>query len=311
MTNALGAMDMGLLPDFYPGGVAMADREEIKKQWGESAPTANGLTSLEMIARAEAGELKALLVHRSNPVVDLPGGDRVENALRKLDLLVVHDMLETETTELAHLVLPSNGPGYDEGTTTNIGGRVQIRKSGLEAEHAPDWKIISLMLNTLGDETSYQKSLDVTDEIAKNIPGYQGINRRSMGKSGCNREPIDSNDETIAKQSTGVENDGNFQLRIATFLFAHDKILDASSKLAHHFLPFTAYLNEEDAKRLAIKNGDTVLLSSEDVSLEAIANVNNRCQPGGVVVPRISDLQKVNAFFGTDGAPASVKIRKV
>ena len=110
-------------------------------------------------------------------------------------------------------------------------------------------------------------SLDVTDEIAKNIPGYQGINRRSMGKSGCNREPIHSMDETIAKQSMGIEKDSNFQLRIATFLFAHDKILDASSKLAHHFLPFTAYLNEEDAKRLAIKNGDTVLLSNEDVSL--------------------------------------------
>ena len=310
MTNALGAMDMGLLPDFYPGGLAMTDREEIKKQWGESAPTANGLSSLEMIARAEAGELKALLVHRSNPVVDLPGGDRVENALRKLDLLVVHDMLETETTELAHLVLPSNGPGYDEGTTTNIGGRVQARKSGLEAENPPDWKIISLMLNTLGDETSYQKSLDVTDEIAEKISGYQGINRRAMGKLGCNREPIKFTDETTVKQSTGAEKDGNFRLRVATFLFAHDKILDASSKLAHHFLPFTAYLNEEDAKRLAIKNGDTVLLSTEDVSLEATANVNNRCQPGGVVVPRISDLQRVNSLFGIDGAPASVKIRK-
>ena len=62
---------------------------------------------------------------------------------------------------------------------------------------------------------------------------------------------------------------------------------------------------------LYIKNGDTVLLSNEDVSLEAIANVNNRCQPGGVVVPRISDLQRVNAFYGTDGGPASVKISKV
>jgi hypothetical protein len=153
--------------------------------------------------------------------------------------------------------------------------------------------------------------LDVTDEIAKKIPGYQGINRRTMGKSGCNREPIKSADEIIAKQLMGAEKDGSFRLRVATFLFAHDKILDASSKLAHHFLPFTAYLNEEDAKRLAIKNGDMVLLSAANISLEATANVNNRCQSGGVVVPRISDLQGVNALFGTDGAPALVKIRKV
>ena len=311
MTNAVGAMDMGLVPDFYPGGVAVTDQEEIKKLWGENTPTENGLSALEMIARAEAGELKALLVHRSNPVIEFPGGERVEKALRKLDLLVVHDMLETETTELAHLVLPSNGPGYDEGTTTNIGGRVQARKSGLEAEYAPDWKIISLMLNALGDETNYQKSLDVTDEIAKKVPGYQGINRKSMGKSGCNREFITSADETIAEQSMGSAKDGSLRLRIATFLFAHDKILDASSKLAHQFLPFTAYLNEEDAKRLAIKEGDSVLLTAENVTLEATASVNGRCQPGGVVVPRISDWQGVNALIGVDGAPAWVGVRKV
>lgn len=311
MTNAVGAMDMGLVPDFYPGGVAVTDQEEIKKLWGENAPTANGLSALEMIARAEAGELKALLVHRSNPVIDFPGGSRVEDALRKLDLLVVHDMLETETTELAHLVLPSNGPGYDEGTTTNIGGRVQARKSGLQAEHAPDWKIISLMLNALGDETNYQKSLDVTDEIAKKVPGYQDINRRSMGKSGCNRESIASTDATIAEQLAGSGKDGSLRLRVATFLFAHDKILDASSKLAHHFLPSTAYLNEEDAQRLAIKEGDTVLLSTGDVTLEATASVSDRCQSGGVVVPRVSDWQGVNSLVGVDGGPVWVGVRKV
>lgn len=311
MTNAVGAMDMGLLPDFYPGGVSVANHEEIKNQWGENAPTAKGFSALEMIARAEAGELKALLIHRSNPVVDFPGGTRVASALRKLDLLVVHDMLETETTELAHLILPSNGPGYDEGTTTNIGGRVQARKKALEAAHAPDWKIISLMLNALGDETHYGKALDVTEEIARKVPGYQEISRRTVGKTGCNREAIASADEPVTDQPAGTEKNGSLRLRVSTFLFSHDKILDASSKLAHHFLPFTAHLNEEDAKRLAIKDGDTVLLSAEDAMLEATASVGSRCQAGGVVVPRVSDWQGVNRLIGTNGGPAWVEVKKV
>lgn len=310
-TNAVGAMDMGLLPDFYPGGVPMTDEEEIKKLWGENAPVANGLTALEMIARAEAGELKALLVHRANPVIDFPGGTKVESALRKLDLLVVHDMLETETTELAHLVLPSSGPGYDEGTTTNIGGRVQARKKALEASHASDWKIISLMLNTLGDETDYQKALDVTGEIARKVPGYQEISRRAVGKAGCDREPITSPDAEISEQPTASSGNGNLRLRVATYLFSNDKILDASSKLSHHFLPFTAHLNQEDAKRLSIKDGDTVLLSVEGVTMEATASVGNRCQPGGVVVPAVSDWQGVNGLIGIDGGPAWVEVRKV
>lgn len=74
-----------------------------------------------MLDRAESGQLKALVIHRCNPVINFPGGARVKAALKKLDLLVVHDMMNTETTELADYVLPSNGPGSDEGTTTNIG----------------------------------------------------------------------------------------------------------------------------------------------------------------------------------------------
>lgn len=311
MTNAVGAMDMGVLPDFYPGGVAVTDQEEIKKQWGENAPTAKGLSALEMIARAKTGELKALLVHRANPMMDFPGGAQVADALKKLDLLVVHDMLETETAELAHLVLPSNGPGYDEGTTTNIGGRVQIRKKALEAAHAPDWKIINLMLNALGDETNYQMVLDVTKEIAQKVPGYQEISRRSMGKTGCDREAIASADETVSEQQAGAGKDGNLRLRIATVLFTHDKILDASSKLDHHFQTSTAHLNEKDAQKLGIKDGDTVLLSAQDVSLEATASVNSHCQHGGVVVPRVSDWQGVNGLISADGAPAWVEVKKV
>jgi predicted molibdopterin-dependent oxidoreductase YjgC len=291
----------------------MSDQEEIKKQWGEKAPTGTGFSALEMIARAEKGELKALLVHRSNPVMDFPGGLRVTEALKKLDLLVVHDMLETETAKLANLVLPSNGPGYDEGTTTNIGGRVQARKKALETTQAPDWKIINLMLNVLGDETNYRRVSDVTEEIACRVPGYQEISKRSVGKTGCNREPISSADESVSDKSVqaGKGKDGSLRLRIATFLFAHDKILEASSKLAHHFQPSTAYLHEKDAQRLGIEDGDTVLLSAENVNLEATAKVNNRCQSGGVVVPRISDEQGVNGLIGVDGGMAWVEIRKV
>lgn len=313
MTNAVGAMDMGLLPDFYPGSVPVKDEEEIKKQWGENAPTGIGFSALEMIARAEKGELKALLVHRSNPVVDFPGGKRITEALKKLELLVVHDMLETETTALANLVLSSNGPGYDEGTTTNIGGRVQARKKALETEQVQDWKMINLMLNALGDETEYRKVSDVTEEIAKKVPGYQNISKRAVGKTGSNREPIVSNDEADLENPVQVNTgkSGSFRLRVAAFLFDHGKILDASSKLAHHFQPSTVHLNEEDAKGLGIKDGDTVLVSAENARLEAAAKVDSRCQSGGVVVPRVSDEQAVNSLIGSDCQPAWVEVRKV
>ena len=308
-TNAVGAMDMGLIPNFYPGGVSVDDTEHVNSLWGENAPTQAGLSALEMIAKAKSGELKALLVHRSNPAVDFPGGAQVEEALKNLDLLVVHDMLETETTQLAKIVLPSNGPGLDEGTTTNIGGRVQSRRKSLDTNHIADWKLISLMLKELGDETDYSRAAKVLDEISKKVLGYEEINFRGVGKFGLNREKVSCEEVSIGNAS--VDSAAKLRLRISNYLFAHDKILDASSKLAHHFKTSMAFFNEKDADSVNVNDGDFIRVLGNGMEIDAEVKVDNRCQEGGIVVPKISDEQGVNGLETLDGSLAWVSIEKV
>ena len=310
-TNAVGAMDMGLVSDFYPGGVSVSDSEKVKELWGETAPTKAGLTALEMIAKAKSGELKALWVHRSNPVVDFPGRAQVVEALKNLDLLVVHDMLATETTQLAKIVLPSNGPGFDEGTTTNIGGRVQARKKALDSNSIADWKLISVMLKRLGDETDYSRVAKVLDEISKKVPGYQEINSKLVGKLGCNREQVLSEAVSPGNLRSAGSSKGKLKLRLVTYLFAHDKILDASSKLAHHFKSSSAFLNEADAGNLGVADGDVIRLSGNGIEIDAELTIDNRCMAGGVVLPKVSDEQGINGLLNLDGSPAWVEIKKV
>ncbi len=314
-TNAVGAMDMGILPDYYPGGVPVADGEAIQQTWGETAPTQPGLSAMEMIRKAESGELKALLVYRANPVVDFPGGKQVEEALKKLDLLVVHDMFETETAKLAHILLPSNGPGVDDGTTTNIGGRVQFRKGGLKTAHPPDWKIISLMANTVseeGDGINYITSFSVTDEIAKNVPGYAEISKKSIKKEGMTRVSSASINATgaVSKESSPPKPEA-LKLRIANYLFAHNTILDATSTLAHHFKPSIVHMHASDAKKLKLKNEDDVVVVSGDTQVSAQVEISNRCNPGGVVLPNISDEQGVWGLANSRDSVTWVEIRKV
>ncbi len=310
-TNAVGALDMGVLPDYYPGGVSLADNEAIKQQWGEEAPLAPGLSAMEMIEKAASGDLKALLVYRANPVVDFPGGKQVEEALKKIDLLIVHDICETETTKLAKIVLPSNGPGYDEGTTTNIGGRVQYRKGGLKTTHPPDWKIIAMMAKTLGDENNYITSFSVTDEIAKTVRGYGEISKKSIKKEGLTRTSVESSNGA-SPEATKAEKPkkGSLKLRIANYLFAHDKILDASSTLAHQFKSSVVHLHEEDAKKLGVKDDDAVTVVAGDSEVEAQVEISNRCNPGGVVLPRISDEQGVFGLVNRMDGVSCVEIRK-
>ncbi|SVD26291.1 uncharacterized protein METZ01_LOCUS379145, partial [marine metagenome] len=90
-TNSLGAMDMGILPDYYPGGISCSDPDKVQQVWGDGASLeTKGLSAMEMIDKAESGELKALIVYRNNPVIDFPDCKRVQAALKNLSLLVVH-----------------------------------------------------------------------------------------------------------------------------------------------------------------------------------------------------------------------------
>ena len=80
-------------------------------------------------------------------------------------------------------------------------------------------------------------------------------------------------------------------MRVANQLFSKDKILDASSPLAHHFLPSIVYLNEIDASKLSLSSGDKAILFANETEVEATVDISNRCNPGAVIVPKVSDEQ--------------------
>ena len=149
------------------------------------------------------------------------------------------------------------------------------------------------------------------DEISEKVPGYQEINSRLVGSLGCNREKV-LNEATSPENVVGSKiTKGKLRLRVATYLFALDKVLDASSTLAHHFKPSAAFLHESDAKKIGVSNGDKVRLYANEIELEAEVVLENRCEAGGVVVPIISDDQGVNGFASLDGKPVWVDIKKV
>ena len=78
-----------------------------------------------------AGGVRALLVMASNVVVSAPDVNRVRDRLAALDLLVVSDIFLSETAELADVVLPCAQWAEEEGTMTNLEGRVIRRRRAL------------------------------------------------------------------------------------------------------------------------------------------------------------------------------------
>ncbi len=78
-------------------------------QFSLAAPTAGVPQKLpEIILTGKPYPITALVVNHSNPAQSLPNTRQVEEALRKLELLVVIDVQLSETAELAHYVLPES-----------------------------------------------------------------------------------------------------------------------------------------------------------------------------------------------------------
>ena len=64
----------------------------------------------EMAGEIATGKMRALITLCGNPVLSVPGGNRLESMFAKLDALICIDPALNETTRHAHLILPPCGP---------------------------------------------------------------------------------------------------------------------------------------------------------------------------------------------------------
>ncbi|WP_445190300.1 molybdopterin oxidoreductase family protein [Pseudonocardia sp. Cha107L01] len=135
--NGQGGREHGQKADQLPGYRRIDDpaaRAHVAGVWGvppESLP-GPGRSAVELLdALGQAGGPKALLVFGSNLVVSAPDAGAVRTRLESLDLLVVADLFLSETARMADVVLPVAQWAEEEGTMTNLEGRVLRRRRAL------------------------------------------------------------------------------------------------------------------------------------------------------------------------------------
>ncbi|GIN08106.1 assimilatory nitrate reductase catalytic subunit [Shouchella clausii] len=194
-SNGQGAREHGQKADQLPGYRSIENEEHrahIAAIWGispEQLPR-KGVSAFEMMKKADKGEITGMFLMCSNPVVSHPQADFVKNALKKLKFLVAVDLFVSETAQLADLILPSTSYLEDEGTMTNVEGRVTLREASMppygEARH--DWQIICNIAAVLGKGTdfSYSCSEDIFTELRMaskgGIADYYGITYERLRK---------------------------------------------------------------------------------------------------------------------------------
>ena len=132
--NGQGGREHGQKADQLPGYRRLDNpehRAHIAKVWGvaeEDLPKP-GRSAYEMLdAMGSDGGVRALLVFGSNLAVSAPRAGHIEKRLDALDFLMVSDFFLSETAERADVVLPAAQWAEEEGTMTNLEGRVLLRQ---------------------------------------------------------------------------------------------------------------------------------------------------------------------------------------
>ncbi len=300
--NQVGAMDMGSMPNLLPGRQALSDeeaRQYWEKEWNVKLSPDPGLNMARMIEAAEQGKLKALYIMGENPLRSLPQTRRVKQALGQLELLVVQDILNTQTARMAHFVLPGAAFSEKQGSFTNLEGRIQP----FDAVSAPpgntmvDWEILDLLIARMMQTDGYGDLEKIRIEIRKNIAAYADLDGtqtawvKQTGRMALfNPENSDgliqfypvvtSEDEDENKEYpySAIIGSLRYHLGSGTRTAASQRIRDFDSIGAIDIAP-------EDGATLGLANGDRIKITSQYGELESAVRLRKEIRPGELFVP--------------------------
>ncbi|GHA47772.1 hypothetical protein GCM10010372_54480 [Streptomyces tauricus] len=191
--NGQGGREHGQKADQLPGYRKLDDpaaRRHVAEVWGvdpDSLP-GPGRSAYELLD-AMGTDIRSLLVMASNPVVSAPRAAHVEERLRSLDFLAVADVVLSETAALADVVLPVTQWAEETGTTTNLEGRVLLRKQAITPPEGirSDLYVIRELAARLGVEKGFPTDPEeVFEELRRASAGgaadYSGITYRRLAE---------------------------------------------------------------------------------------------------------------------------------
>ena len=186
--NGQGGREHGQKCDQLPGARDLANpehRAHVAKVWNVSPDELPppGVDAYELFRKIDRGEIRGLLSICFNPLVSLPDNGFIARMLEKLEFYVAIDFFLNDTARYADIVLPGSLHEEDEGTVTQIEGRViKINKAvDPPGDARQDWRIIQDLASALGRPHgfTFQNPREIFEELRRasqgGIADYSGI----------------------------------------------------------------------------------------------------------------------------------------
>ncbi|MGA9519919.1 MAG: molybdopterin oxidoreductase family protein [Myxococcaceae bacterium] len=322
--NGQGGREHGQKADQLPGYRKLDDpvaRQHVARVWNvdPDALPGPGVSAFEMLSTlGDPGGVKALLVVGSNPVVSSPDAGRIEDRLRRLELLVVCDFFLSETAALAHVVLPTTQWAEEDGTLTNLEGRVirRRRQFAPPPDVRTDLEILCELARRLGHHERFPTSdpRQVFEELRRASAGgpadYSGITWDKIDASQGVYWPCPDEDHPgtprlftdrfptpsgrarfhpVYYVPPDEEPDASYPLYLTTGrILAHyqsgtqTRRVDALNALAPHAV---ARIHPSLARRYGLADGNPVTLGTRRGSARFVTELTAAVRPDTIFVP--------------------------
>jgi len=291
--NSKGAERLGLFPQLSDVLVA-----KLKSIWGEY-PEATPRNTDAMTALIKKEEIKGMFIVGANPMMLYPDREFVKESLEKLDFLVVCDLFETETTELADVVLPLASWAEYDGFYINLEGRVQKAEKAIKPlyEAKAGYEIINMIAQRF-NTSLFADENRMNEEILKVLE--------------CDTSrPFDN--EFYEVKLSALEKDDNYPIPLFMVDDPHHRrhLTEKSSALSNFVSEAYLEMSPHLASRYNIEAGDSVRVESKVGKIIVPAKISDYLDNDAVLIPRNFSSTTVNALLMRKRRIDWVKITKV
>ena len=281
--------------------------------------------SLESLMTAiEQGSIKGLILVENNPLWQFPDRRRFEQALQKLDLLVVMDYVNSEVTQKADIFLPTTTLYEAGGLYVNQEGRAQavrpayrggtpITQTG-QGDHPPRiydaqipgagpqaaWQILAYLIDIGQHQDAEDLKADIGQWLVENESGFKplpGIAQMPAEGTRFHQAPQSPARFVPAPVNSDSHNAGQLEVLAVERTFGTEELCAYSVCLQELSKAPCLDMHSTDAQQLNLNDGDQVVVELNGGAIEARLQVAENMASGILIIPRHPDLgwQKMNA----------------
>lgn len=264
--NMQGLLDMGVYPEALPGYQKYSEaKDKFAKAWNCTLPD-GGEDAEGILQGIEAGSIRLLYLAATNPQ-SFPNSSRWMKALEKVEVLIVQDILPTEVTKLAKIVLPGASFAEKSGSVTSLDQRVRGLEQAIRpvGEARADWDIFAELYGRLTKTPVSFSRASILSELSglTSIYGdvcFVGEDRNRP----CLKRPYSPADKSLNYQLISVNEEAEGLQLLVGKSSSHFGTTSTWSKPPREVEPEgLIQINPADAAAAGVKDGEQLKVSSK------------------------------------------------